>query len=425
MQSPAEVCLTLLISLPGLQDDVADDIKPDAKRPKRDPPSHGGVDANGGPPPNSADADRSALPRRVKSFEFCAPAAAGTDATAAAAPHTAQHANGLPPANGAVAGRKQHGVDLNGAELGGDRMFGASGRQPPSPAAAAAGPTGSETLALLQVSPRSAFSPTAAAARAGSRLLDNLSPFTAMAADGAADQQGSAGATADGSPPHRGTVTAMTGHRDSGGLGSSGNNISTIASLHSWGAAANAAASPPSPTAAEDAAVALLSSRMRSPASAPEPPAARHAFLCCSEMMTARAMLWCRQSSIVLSEALGVLSGSHTNHDDDHALPRHRRHSPSLPQRASPRAGQHSPKPQPDVALASALQRRHDPGDLSPLLAATADGSPGPPRPSVRRLSDPQAAFQACSCALEAFCTVLLTPPPEPMRRTPITRTSP
>lgn len=264
-----------------MQEVAADDIKPEPKRPKLDPPSHGGVDANGGPPPKRAGADRCALPRRVKSFEFCAPAAAGTNAKAADVPHAAQHANGLPPANGAVAGRKQHGVDLNGAELGGDRMFGGGGRQPPSPAAAAVGPTGSETLALLQVSPRSAFSPTAAAARAGSRLLDNLSPFTAMAADGAAaDRQGSVGAAADGSPPHRGVMIAgaTAGSRDSGGLGSSGNNISTIASLHSWGNAANNAASPPSPTAAEDAAVALLSSRMRSPAAATEPSAARHAF---------------------------------------------------------------------------------------------------------------------------------------------------
>ena len=82
-----------------------------------------------------------------------------------------------------------------------------------------------------------------------------------------------------------------------------------------------------------------------------------------------------------------------------------RRHSPSLPQRASPRAAQHSPKPHPNIAvaaagsaLASALQQRHDPGDLSPLLAATADGSPGPARPSVRRLSDPQA-FPARPCS--------------------------
>ena len=75
------------------------------------------------------------------------------------------------------------------------------------------------------------------------------------------------------------------------------------------------------------------------------------------------------------------------------------RHSPSLPQRASPRASRSPPPRQApsDVVApggASALQPRHH-SEMSPLLAATADGGPGPARPSVRRLSDPQA-LQVC-----------------------------
>ena len=240
-------------------------MKPDLKRARRDPPSQQptSVVAGTGFPPEAALKKSNALPVRAKSFEFSAPARDADVAASGAPPATGgQYTNDTPHANGNASGQghadetKQDG-ELNAADKRAERLFGVP--LPSSPEASAPG-----EMPTLQASPRSAFSPTggpaarAAAVRAGPRLPDNLSPFTAMA-DGAADHQGLPGD--DASPERSAEATAAgPGRQDAA------HNLSTIASLHSWGAAPTDATS-----AAENAAVALLSSRMRSPAVVTEP----------------------------------------------------------------------------------------------------------------------------------------------------------